>query len=158
MNAKNKHYKKERIESKLKSYLAEARSEYDAYKGNKSRNTTQLAEAGEKLWGAFNYYMELRAGVSLKTAAEVRSAVYAQEDTNLINLYDKASFLHQFFYGWDLISLYDKASFLHQFFYGWADRKEDVESSFKEVANGLEVYMNKDFLYSSKKSKKLVKV
>ena len=139
MNAKNKHYKKERIESKLKSYLAEARSEYEEYKADKSRNTTRLAEAGEKLWGAFNYYMELRAGVSLKTAAEVRSAVYAQEDTNLINLYDKASFLHQFFYG-------------------WADRKEDVEARFKEVANGLEVYANKDFLYSKKESKKLVKV
>ena len=139
MNAETKYYKKERIESKLKSYLAEARSEFDAYKGDKSRNTTRLAEAGEKLWGAFNYYMELRAGASLKTAAEVRSAVYAQEDTNLI-------------------SLYDKASFLHQFFYGWADRKEDVEARFKEVANGLEVYANKDFLYSKKESKKLVKV
>ena len=139
MNAENKYYKKERIESKLNSYLTEARSEYDAYKADKSRNTTRLAEAGEKLWGAFNYYMELRAGASLKTAAEVRTAVYAQEDTNLI-------------------SLYDKASFLHQFFYGWADRKEDVEARFKEVANGLEVYANKDFLYLNKKSRKLVEV
>ena len=97
--SENKYYKKERIESKLKSYLAEAESEYNAYKHDKSRNTTLLAEAGEKLWGAFNYYMELKVGASLKTAAEVRSAVYAQEDTNLISLYDKASFLHQFFYG-----------------------------------------------------------
>ena len=91
-----KHFKETRIEARLLSYLAKAREEYGKYK--KTKNTTQLAEAGEKLWGAFNYYMELKAGKSLKTASEVKHAVYNQEDSNLISLYDKASWLHQFFY------------------------------------------------------------
>ncbi len=116
-----KYYKETRISSKLNSYLAQANKEYKDYRGSKNKNTTVLAEAGEKLWGAFNYYMELKTGGSLKTAEEVRKRVYANGDSTLVNLYEKAAFLHQFFYG-------------------WADRVEDVERRFNEVYKGLMFY------------------
>ena len=120
---KQKYYKKTRIKTRLFLYLAQAKKEYNEYEKNKN-NTVKLSEAGEKLWDAFNYFIELKANKSLKTSREVREAVYLQHDTNII-------------------SIYDKASWLHLFFYGWTDRIEDVEDNFNIVYKGL-VYYSKN--------------
>ena len=112
-------YKKTRIRTRMFSYLKQAKKEYNEYK--KHKDTLKLAEGGEKLWRAFNYYMELRMNKSLKTSREVRQAVYLQHDTNII-------------------SIYDNASWLHQFFYGWTDNIEDVIYNFNIVYNGLMYY------------------
>jgi len=114
-----KYFKETRVRAKLDSYLAEAKQEYKSYL--KTKDTTKLAEAGEKLWGASNYLMELKANKSLKTAKEVGDAVYGYKDTTLI-------------------TVYDKVYILHQFFYGWVDRIEEIERAFNSAEKGIEIY------------------
>ncbi len=117
--ADKKYFKTSRIQAKLNSYLKEAKQEYAGYK--KTGDTTRLAEAGEELWGAFNYLMELRVQKSLKTAKEVIEATYASHDNTLIGIYQNAFALHQFFYG-------------------WTDRIEDIERAYQTTEKGIEIY------------------
>ena len=115
-----KYFKKTRIKTRMVSYLKEAKKEYDNY-NNIKKDTTKLAEGGEKLWEAFNYFMELKMNKSLRTSREVREAVYLQNDK-------------------ELIIIYTNASWLHQFFYGWTDRIEDVIDNFNIVYKGILLY------------------
>ncbi len=134
----NKVYNKQKLKAKLESYVSHAKIEYKLYK--EENDTTKLAEAGEKLWGAFNYLMELKQNKSLKNLSEVRKAVYDSQDTTLIGIYDKAFSLHQFFYG-------------------WTDRIEDIEERFKTTFNGIDVYskrLNENFLTVSRRKKSSV--
>ena len=114
-----KVYNRQKLRAKLALYIAQARKEYKTYL--ERGDSIRLAQAGEKLWGAFNYLMELRAAKSLKTGSEVKKAVYASRDNTLIGLYN------------DVFSL-------HQFFYGWIDRIEDIEERFKSASIGMDVY------------------
>lgn len=131
--ATEKYYKESRIKARLDSYLTQAKEEYTNYQS--SKDTTKLAEAGEKLWGAFNYLMEIKAHQSLKTNQEVIDAVYNTHDNTLIGVY-KDAFI------------------LHQFFYGWTDRIEDIESAFMSTEKGIELYRsNPQTRYSSQRKK-----
>lgn len=95
---KGKYYNSARTKARMEAYIREASAERRAY--SKAHNATKLAEAGEKLWGATNYLLELKANRSISTTKEAKAALAELKDKELSKVYDEAFLLHTFFYGW----------------------------------------------------------
>ena len=99
---------------------------YKKYK--KTRELEDLAQAGEKVWFAFNSLIEKKTGKKLKNYRELKKAI--------TDLYEKTG-------SEMLLRTFRKAYDLHVFFHGgYTEDVRDVENNYLEVVNSIKVLKN----------------
>lgn len=109
--------------SRVKEFMALANKEYNVWK--KSKDINRLAEAGEKLWNAFNMLVQDKWGKPIHNYGTLKKAVsdlYAKGKSNTI------------------LTTFDNAYKLHVFFYrGWTEDDAEIDELFIETQNGLKL-------------------
>ena len=73
-----------------------AKAEFDEYK--KTGDMLKLAQSGEKLWNAFSLRMDERFGMKFFSYMQMRDAVEASGDKELLAIAEAAYWMHVFFY------------------------------------------------------------
>ena len=103
---------------RLKTFLQQAQKEIKQYES--VHQTIYLAQAGEKLWNAFNIIIALKSKEKIRSHKDLREAVaklYAKTGQRVfIEGYESAYELHKFFYrGWtsDIDDIYNKCLYVY---------------------------------------------
>jgi len=86
--------------ARLRTFLQAAKKEYARYKS--TRQEVYLAQAGEKLWNAYNMLLSIIAKTKIynwKTAEKVSGELAVKyRDSNFIDVFADTFELHKYFY------------------------------------------------------------
>ena len=81
---------------RLKNTLARASEEINKF--DKTKNPLHLEQAGEKIWLAFNVFVQGKFKKKVKSFTDLKKVVFDSRDPFLIDVFNEAYNLHRFFY------------------------------------------------------------
>ena len=113
-------------EKRFKTYIQKAKEEFKKYISTKQ--DVYLAQAGEKLWNAYNILVEIKLKKKIRSFRDMRNGVsqlYAKTGLKLwIDTFEDAYTLHRFFYR------------------GWTDDEDEIVKLFENTYNEIMVLKN----------------
>lgn len=104
-----------------RAFLNKSKTEFDTY--TRTGDVKKLAQAGEKLWNAFNLFVQKKSGKKIRSYSQLKkevSEIYTQSGSEL------------------LLRTFKKCYDLHIFFYrGYTEDVKDIENDYLEAYESI---------------------